>query len=144
MERVRALLAGSRAVKQYRRLAASVEESDEASPASHGVLIGASVVHLLDGDPGAPSRIARRLAARRPAAARRNVAAVQDPSGAGSSEDCWATYETRVNQAYNDFWDCMRTRQWWTYEVISYACSGVWTVRVEGYWFQYLKCSALF
>ena len=133
----------ARAVRRYRQLAAALEASDEASPAAHGVLIGAAVVHALDGDPGAPYRIARRLASRRASSGLRQVALLAQDTTA-RTEDCWTSYEQRVNQAYRDFEDCQRSRQWYNYELVSYACSGVWMVRIEGYWFQYLKCSALF
>jgi hypothetical protein len=144
IDQARALLVGSRAVKRFRQLAVALEQSDDSSPASHGVLIGSVLVHLLDGDSGAPLRIARRLAARRPVAALRRIRLTQDPMASGTSEDCWATYEERVNQAYNDFTDCSRSRSWWNADLVGYACSGVWLVRIEGYWFQYLRCSALY
>ena len=48
----------------------------------------------------------------------------------------------RVTQAMRDYEDCLRTRQWWNFELQGNMCVGVWGIRVEGYWFQYIKCSA--
>jgi hypothetical protein len=137
-DEVRALLAGSRAVRRYRLLAAALEQSDENSPAAHGVLIAAVVVHGLDGDPGAAPRIARRLAT--PHAPERlwKIAFTQ------ASIDCWVEYAAHVTTAYNDFQICLLSATWYTYQLVSYSCSGLWLIRVEGYWFQYLRCSAFF
>src|SRR5436309_7301063 len=126
LDGARALLLGSRAVRRFRQLAIELEDAEEDSPASHGLLIAASIVHVLDGDPGAPSRIARRLARGRSTPALRRVARSQDPNQ--RSEDCWATYEQRVTQAMRDYDDCLRTRQWWNYEMQGNMCVGVWAI----------------
>ena len=140
LDGARTLLLGSRAVRRFRQLAIELEDAEDDSPAPHGLLIAASIVHALDGDPGAPSRIARRLARGRSTPALRRVASWQDPNQ--KSEDCWVTYEQRVTQAMRDYEDCLRTRQWWNFEPQGNMCVGVWAIRVEGYWFQYIKCSA--
>src|SRR5207237_2138730 len=60
---VRTLLLGSQAVRSYRRLAFVLEsrdEHEEESPAILGTLIDGALVQMLDGDPGAIPRIARR------------------------------------------------------------------------------------
>lgn len=132
-DRARVVLAGSRAVKRYRQLAAALEQSDDDSATSQSTLIGAALVGLLDGDAGAPARIARRLAGKKAAGLKK----------ISLSEDCWVTYSERVYQASNDFFYCIGSATWWNYDLMSYMCSMTWMIRVEGYWFQYIACSAI-
>ncbi len=87
---------------------------------------------LIDGDPGAPMRIARRLGGKKAAGLRK----------VGMAVDCWSAYENFTYNAWNDYGSCLGLADWWNYNIVTYACSFTWMLRVEGYWFQYISCSS--
>jgi hypothetical protein len=133
VDHVRGLMAGSHAVKKFRQLAAILELAEEDSAPMRATLVATALVGALDGDPGAPSRIARRLA-RKAAVSQRK---------ASMYEDCWETYDWQLNRAWDDYGVCMSPATWVSYDFYNYTCSLLWMIRVEGAWFQYLGCSAI-
>ena len=131
-DKARALIAGSRAVKRYRQLGAALEAANDDSATAHSTLMGAAIVGLIDGDPGAPTRIAKRLGGKKTAGLRK----------AGMAVDCYASYENFTYNAWVDYESCMDLADWWNYSLVSHACTFRWVIRVEGYWFQYISCSS--
>ena len=131
-DKARTVIAGSRALKRYRQLAAALEADSDDSPTSSATLIAAAIVSLVDGDGGAPGRIARRLSQKRAAGLRK----------AGRSVDCWAWYQNRTYDTMVDYWDCVAAATWYNFDLVNFGCSFRWAIRAEGYWFQYLGCSA--
>jgi hypothetical protein len=93
-DRIRRLMAESRAVVRFREVAAALINAEDRSPASLAVIMADATVGLLAGDPGAPRRIAEYLAHGRSANAR----------PAGLAVDCFAVMETRMVEAWGDYW----------------------------------------
>ena len=93
LDAVRALLLGSRAVRSFKRLAASLEdrdESEEDGALAVGALVDGAIVQLLDGDLDAPKRIAKRIT-RKHRATIRTIKAGRAP---GMFVDCVGLYES--------------------------------------------------
>ena len=128
-DRVRTVLAGSRAVRMFRALAASIEASGAESAPAIATLMSDAVVGMLDGDPGAPGRVARHLA--RHAKARIRTVAMQG--------DCYGTWEGSVYRASYELEDCLRAFSVWN--PVRNVCGFRWTMQVESYWFRFLTCS---
>jgi hypothetical protein len=137
----RALLAGSRAVKQYRRLASALEASRSTSQAAYAVLIGAAVVDTLEGDIEASARIARRLSS-----IRGSGFGVPSQLRGIRWQDCWSQYEQGTASAMDDYVGCLgraaHSPWWFQYEYFE-GCTIAWAIRAEGYWFNWMACSAL-
>ena len=145
LAKVRALLAGSRAIKRYRGLAAALEARHDQSPEAYGVILGGAVIGWLDGDAAAPVRLARRTA---------GMSA--PPAGRGAGDrvglmfrvdmpDCWSEYEQLINNAWNDTASCIAyaAQQGLWQPFYMNTCSAAWVIRSEGYWFEYIACSAI-
>ena len=81
LDGVRSVLAGSQAVRSFKRLVAALEqrdESEEDGPLAFSTLLDGAIVHMLDGDADAPLRIAKRIT-RKQRAALRLVSAKRAP-----------------------------------------------------------------
>ena len=125
-ERVRILLARSRPVRLFRRLAARLEATDAEDAPTTGVLVADAFVGMLDGDIGAPGRIARRLARTQRARMR----------AAGFSSNCYLNYEREVVDAWADLDRCYDSVSVLLYRM----CEARWFLWVEASWFSFLSC----
>jgi len=135
LSRVRAMLAGSPAIAQYRRLAAGLAARHDRSPQAYGVLLGAPVIAWLGGDDGAPARFAHD-------ASNRLGVAFRVRRG-----DCWAEYEANLMNAESDMNACfagaaLQTSSFWQW-AYAVGCSTEYLIRADGYWFGYLSCEAI-
>ena len=92
-DRIRLLLADSRAVLRFRAVNAALIEADDRSPASLAFITSDAVTGLLTGDVGAPRRIAQFMA-------RRGLSKVRR---AGMAIDCYTLMETRMMDAWVDY-----------------------------------------
>ena len=95
LDGVRSVLAGSQAVRSFKRLVAALEqrdESEEDGPLAVSTLVDGAVVQLLDGDGDAPRRIAKRIT-RKQRAALRVVSAKRAP---GVYHDCIGGYQVAL------------------------------------------------
>lgn len=128
--RARQMLAGSEAVRRFRALVAHLDGSNSRGVAA--LRLTDALVGFLDGDIGAPARLARRIAAARAASVRR----VSDEGG-----NCWYDYEQNVDGAWEDYTQCATSFS--IFNPLSAGCAATWAIRVEGYWAQYLSCSSL-
>jgi hypothetical protein len=142
---LRKLLAGSAAIKRYEALAADVEAHKDRTLATYGVLLGESTIAWLRGDTAARARIARRLAPiSRPVIASRSTTADASRFRPVRMADCWYAYEQEVTNAQNDLVSCYVGAYgslWQSYYMT--GCDFTWAIRAEGYWFEYLSCSAI-
>ena len=131
-------LAGSKAIARFRALAASL--SNERSMEAYGVRLGDTIVGWIIGDAQAPARIAR-LAFVHPSSM--SLAGAPQFRFARAA-DCWGSYEQETLAAQNDLYSCYgsASQSYWADAYLS-ACSFAWTIRVEGYWFEYLSCEAV-
>jgi hypothetical protein len=57
--------------------------------------------------------------------------------------DCWYAYEQELGGAWNDYASCFAGASGLFATWIQDACGAEWTIRVEGYWFEYLGCSTI-
>ncbi len=130
--KMRALFAGSRALRRYRELAAALQRAGDTSPAAHGVLVPAALLEQLDGDASAPARIARGLAGAKAAVRLRPIR---------RSDDCWDSYASRTYAAAVDYCSCYNEMSGSSF--FQDLCAFTWVLRCESYWFQFLSCSAI-
>jgi hypothetical protein len=139
---VRSILTGSEAVRTFKRLVASVEqrdESEEDGAIASNVLVDGAVVLLLDGDPEAPRRLAKRMT-RKQRSGLRVVSAKRLP---GVFVDCIGMYEVALLTAWGQFESCYlesRAYSYWSRDLIAYLCEWEWIIRAEQYIFQFLGC----
>lgn len=127
--KVRRVLAESKAVTQFRAVAAALVDTDDSSPGAMAFVIADAVVGSLTGDVGAPRRTAQHLGRK----ARRNVRPV------GMAADCFAVMEQKMMFASNDFNECwVGTLFNSFYQTL---CSYRWVIQVESYWFSFISCS---
>jgi len=140
---VRSLIAGSAAVRTFRRLTASMEnrdENDSEGPLFLGTLIDGAVVAKLDGDAGATARIGKRVT-RKQRATLHAVRLMPNPLYA----DCLGGYEMALLQAWDQFAEC---RDWaWSYQLFIWFfaedwCEFEWLVRTQQYIYQFISCFA--
>jgi len=129
--RVRALLAGSPAVRAFRTLTSALEGEDGKSAEQLGVLVSGALVAQLDGDPGAVGRLSRALRARFGGPFRK----------VRGGTDCWAMYQAGVMKAAADLEACLNPISMWN--PMRNVCAFVWTIQVEGLWFAYLSCCSV-
>jgi hypothetical protein len=129
--RVRALLAGSPAVRAFRTLTSALETDEGRSPEHLGVLVSGALVGQLDGDQGAVARLNRALRARFGGPFKRVRAGT----------DCWAAYQAGVMKAAADLEACLNPMSMWN--PMRNVCAFVWTIQVEGLWFAYLSCCSV-
>lgn len=140
---VRAVLLGSPAVRYFRRLSVILENRDEReseSPVMLSALVDGAVVQMLDGDPGAVPRIAKRMVR----AQRARLQAVRSRA-ADTLKDCVGMYERSLMEAWSQFTQCME----WADLVNMYFqdwaqgfCYWEWIGRSQQYIYQFLSCMA--
>jgi hypothetical protein len=130
-DKVRGLLADSRAVVSFRGISAGLLDADDRSPASVALIVADAAVGMLTGDVGAPRRTARFLAHRANGGAR----------PAGMVADCFYLMEQRMNDAMNDYFSCFGAVYPNTY--FTDLCGYRWVLQVESYWFNFLSCSGV-
>lgn len=152
VEAVRALLAGSEAVRALRRLGAMVESRTDDSAFVLSTLMDHAFVSLLDGDEGAVRRLGARFAER--ARARRNAGQGLVPVGwsrpartrSVTFRDCvgefyayversWGQYEQCEAWAYADPWYQRGLHLMW--------CQREFEVRLASGLLQFVDCSGL-
>jgi hypothetical protein len=129
LERVGALIAGSRAVRLLRTVSTAVQDADDTSVGGAAVLMADALVGALTGDAGAPGRIARHLG-------RKSLSGVRRVEI--SEESCYKNYEHAVIEAYIDGEACLEEIGWWN--PLRYGCSFTWLLEVETEWFHMWAC----
>jgi hypothetical protein len=137
LRRVRAALAGSKAIAQYHTLAASL--SNDRSTAAYGVRLGNAILGQFLGE-GQPATSGGLIAATKMPASPLSERRFQFVR----TSDCWGSYENEVTRAQNDLVSCTigATMSFWP-DLYLTGCQLEWAVRVEGYWFEYLSCEAV-
>jgi hypothetical protein len=129
--RVRESLARSEAVQRFRRIAAALDDLNDASPEALGLRITGAVIAELAGDPSAAQRFSRAMLGRYGLKLR----AVQT----GSS--CYDRYQTLVVGAAGQLSSCLGSFN--PFNPTRHLCTFVWTLQVESAWFQFLACSSI-
>ena len=140
---VRAVLLGSPAVRSLRRLSVILENRDERadeSPMMLNALVDGAVVQMLDGDPGAMPRIAKRMV-------RKQLAKLKVVRLPGETfKDCIGLYETSLLSAWDQYMQCMewaRNVHWWFEDWAEGFCHTEWLLRGQQYLWQFTSCLAL-
>jgi hypothetical protein len=131
-DKVRALLAGSKAVRLFRLFAATLDPSTEETAAGTAILVSDALVGWLDGDVGAARRLGRQMADRYGKLVRH--VRLQDDVG------CYREWESEVVYAWEDYEACQGSFDWWN--PLRELCSFRWILWVESAWFSFLTCSA--
>jgi hypothetical protein len=141
LDSIRAVLVGSRAVRAFRELTAILE----ARPSDDSVMIAATlldgaVVDMLDGDPGAVDRIAKRVAGKR-------RSGVQPASYSRVQfQDCVLSYELSLLYSYDLYWTCLQTAEaspWYIWYIARSMCEWEFLIRSQQYIFQFVSCAAI-
>lgn len=144
LDEVKRVLIGSRAVRSFRMLTAAFEardEADEDTPLVMGALVDGAMVQLLDGDSGAPSRIAKRLT--RTLRARLKPAKLMP--GDLVFNDCVLRYEMGVLDAWSLLSQCQDTAwtmPWYSWWLGESFCELEWFLRSQQYIYQFMSCFA--
>ncbi len=125
--RVQQLLAKATPMRLFRRYRARLEASGDEGAAVVGLLTSSAYLGLLDGDVGAPGRIARRLAQAHKARVR--------PASFGPN--CFLDYEREVYGVWVDLEQCYFS----TSPLYHRMCEARWVLWVESSWFSFLSCS---
>jgi hypothetical protein len=139
---VRAMLTGSQAIRSFKRLVAALEqrdESEEDTPLAISAMIDGAVIYLLDGDPEAPLRLAKRIS-RKHTAGIRAISAKRLP---GVYVDCIGLYEGALMSAWNQFQGCAyesSAYSWWSRDLVYNLCSWEWAIRSNQYIWQFIGC----
>jgi hypothetical protein len=142
---VRSLLAGSAAVRTFKRLTATLEDRDEGEEdgaLALSALIDGAMLQMLDGEPGAAKRIGKRVT-RKHRAAVRPVKASAAPQG---YRDCVGLYEISLLWGWDQFAACYGEAQgytWWVRDWVEYACEFEWFLRSQQYLWQFVGCMML-
>lgn len=126
-EELRVQLARSKSVRQFRRQVALLEAANDDRPAVLGTLTAGALVGALDGDEGAPGRVARRIA-------RRQSERVQAVS---MSPGCFPNYEREIVTA----WDDLELCYYQVSPLLWRVCELRWLLWVESAWFSFISCS---
>ncbi len=141
---VRQVLLGSQAVRSLRYLSLVLENRDEReqeSPVVTSALIDGGLVQMLDGDPGALPRVAKR-AVRRQQGRLRQVRFLPD----NLFKDCVGMYETSLLDAWNQYTQCMDWAvnvHWWFSDWAEDWCHWEWMGRAQAYLWQFVSCFAI-
>jgi hypothetical protein len=140
---VRAVLLGSQAVRSFRRLSVILENRDEGeneSPIMLSALADGAIVQMLDGDPGAVPRIAKRMV--RTQRARLQAVTFR---AADTLKDCVGMYERSLLEAWNQFTQCMDWADdvhWYFQDWAQGFCYWEWIARSQQYIYQFISCMA--
>ena len=142
---VRAMLAGSQAVRSFKRLVAALEhrdESEEDGPLALSALVDGAVVHLLDGDVDAPRRLAKRITRKQ----RAGIRAVNAKRAPGMFIDCVYLYQVSLLSAWGQFENCYRESlgySWYSHDLVAILCEWEWLIRSQQYLWQFVGCFML-
>jgi hypothetical protein len=145
LDAVRSLLVGSKAVRSFKRLTASLENRDEGEEdgaLATVALIDGAIVQLLDGDVDAPKRIGRRIT-RKQRAALRTIAARRAPD---VFRDCVGMYQVSLLDAYSQYeycWLDANESSWWSRSLVFKLCEWEWALRSQQYIWQFIGCFML-
>jgi hypothetical protein len=140
---VRSVLAGSQAVRSFKRLAASIEERDESEedgPLALSALVDGAVVLLLDGDTDATRRIAKRIT-RKHRAGLRAISAKRAPGT--YYYDCVGGYQIALLDAWGQLESCYiesTEYAWWSRSMVFTLCRWEWAIRSQQYLWQFVSC----
>jgi hypothetical protein len=140
---VRAVLLGSPAVRSFRRLSVILEnraEGEDESPVMLSALVDGAIVQMLDGDPGAVPRIAKRVVRTQ----RARLQAVKFRSQ-DTLKDCVGMYERALLEAWNQAVQCMEWASgvfWYFEDWAQGFCYWEWIARSQQYIYQFLSCLA--
>jgi hypothetical protein len=141
---VRATLLGSQAVRSFRRLSLLLEnrdEKDSESPVMLSTLLDGALVQMLDGDPGAMPRIAKRVVRKQ----RARLQTVKFLPG-DMFKDCVGMYEVSLLDSWNQYQSCMEWAanvHWWFQTWAEDWCHWEWLARSQQYLWQFVSCFAL-
>lgn len=144
-EAVRSLLVGSAAVRTFRRLTAALEDRDESEEDGALVLsalIDGAMVQMLEGEPGAAKRIAKRVTRKQ----RAGIRAVRAKAAPQMFRDCIGLYEVSLIWGWDQFASCMNETagyRWWVRECVQYACEFEWVGRSQQFLWQFVGCMML-
>ena len=145
VDAVRALFAGSQAVRSFKRLVAAMEdreESQEDGPLALSTLVDGGVVLLLDGDPDSTRRIAKRIT-RKQRAGLRTINAKRAP---GVYYDCIGGYQIALLDAWGQLEECYVESidySWWSRSLVFTLCRWEWAIRSQQYLWQFVSCFML-
>jgi hypothetical protein len=139
---VRAVLAGSKAVRGFREFSGVLEArgGDDDCAMELAALVDGAMVAMLDGDPGAVERIGRRIAGKRRDGAQR---ARYRPA---QFADCVLGYEQSLLYSYDLYWTCMQAAEasaWYFWYFAKSMCDWEFLVRSQQYVFQFVTCLAI-
>ncbi len=126
-ERTAVLLAGSPAIRLFRRAVSGMEASTRSSAAGLALELADVLLRVLQDDPAAvPAWREARLAAHRAPL---------------EAETCYSAWETEVLAAWETYDGCYHDFSWWSggREV----CAGLYIIRVESAWFKLIGCSSI-
>jgi len=132
---VQQLLGGSPAVVLLRELLSQFESESALHAPDMSLLSTAAFVASLVGDSHAPRRLSDRFVAK-------HRGFFRQVNGSGGAT-CWQEYTVEVTNAWDDLQNCMDEADqdvWWWSPFRRVACNGVWLMRSESAWFEYLKC----
>jgi hypothetical protein len=136
IEPLQQLLGGSMAVFATREMLSQLESDSALEAADMALLSTAAFVASLVGDVSAPRRLADRFVAKH-----RGI--FQRIGAGGGRGTCWQEYTVEVTDSWNELQECMEEAEqdlWWWAPIRRLACNGVWLLRSESAWFEYLKC----
>ena len=139
---VRSILIGSQAVRSFKRLVSALEQRDESEddgPLALSAMVDGAIVQVLDGDPDAARRLAKRIT-RKHRAALRVVKAGRLP---GVMVDCIGLYQVALMSAYSQFESCAiesTEYSWWSRDLVYQLCSWEWAIRSQQYVWQFIGC----
>jgi hypothetical protein len=144
LDAVRAVLLGSRAVRSFRMLTAAFEardEGDQDTPLVLATLVDGAIVQLLDGDSGAPSRIAKRMTRK----LRTRLKPAKLMPGSLFFDDCVLRYEMGVLDAWSLLSQCQDSAwsmPWYSWWLAESFCELEWFLRSQQYIYQFMSCFA--
>jgi len=135
MESLQQLLGGSAAVFATKMLLSELEAESDLEAPEMSLLSVAAFVASLVGDIEAPRRLSDRFVAKHRGLLRQ--------IGGGGNGSCWSNYTVELTGAWGELQTCMdesRDDPWWWAPIQRLSCNGIWLMRSESAWFEYLKC----
>jgi hypothetical protein len=131
LAKVRRTLADSPALGRLRAVAARMADVDVgARPHALAVLLTDALLGYLDGDVGAPARLARQLTAK----TRSGLRTVR--------RGCYSAWEAQVMEASYELESCINDFSWYNY-VADELCTIRWTLQVEVAWWSLISCASI-
>jgi hypothetical protein len=132
LDQVQHVLAGSRALRQFRGLFGRLGE--ETLGTAPGVAIDNldALIGILLGEPTA---VERRNPRAETAAARLSFVTCR------ADGNCFTAYVNEVVPAWDDFTQCVDDVRW--FPGMQEVCAFVWLLRVESAWFHFIGCSSI-